>query len=241
MKVIFLIFIFITVNSACQKKNDQAAIPGLPPARSSSMDPKYTYLALGDSYTIGEGVPASENFPNQIVGLLNKSYPGFKAARIIAKTGWTTDELEAGIVAANAADPLLPSYDFVTLLIGVNNQYRGQPVDDYKPEFEELLIKAIRFAGGKAEHVIVLSIPDWGVTPYAQGRDRNQVALEIDGYNAANKSIAQQYSVHYINITPGTREAANDATLLAGDGLHPSGKEYARWADAVAQLIKSEL
>lgn len=241
MRLIFLILIFVAGNSACQKKNNEI-MPSVPETPTPPpMEKKYTYLALGDSYTIGESVPATDNFPNQTVSLLNSSQSNFQSARIIARTGWTTDELQAGIVAANAADPLLPSYDFVTLLIGVNNQYRGGSVEDYKPQFEALLQKAIQFAGGKADHVIVLSIPDWGVTPFAQGRDRQQIAREIDAYNAANKSISQQYQVHYVDITAGTREAATDTTLLAGDGLHPSGKAYAKWARAVAEIIKSEL
>ena len=210
-------------------------------APATVMDKKYTYLALGDSYTIGESVAAAENFPNQTVTMLNSSSLNFQPARIIARTGWTTDELEAGISAANANDPLLTSYDFVSLLIGVNNQYRGRSVDNYKPEFEELLKKAIQFAGGKAEHVIVLSIPDWGVTPFAAGSDRKKIAIQIDAYNEANKLIAQKYTVHYINITPGTREAANDTSLLAGDSLHPSGKAYKKWAEDVVAVIKSQL
>lgn len=241
MRFILVILIFISGSNACHEKSSETIL--LAPVTSifTPMEKKYTYLALGDSYTIGESVPAADNFPNQTISLLNKGAANFPAARIIARTGWTTDELAAGIVAANAADPLLSTYDFVTLLIGVNNQYRGQSVDDYKPQFEALLKKAIQFAGGKANHVIVLSIPDWGVTPFAQGRDRQQIAWEIDAYNAANKSIALQYQVHYVDITPGTREAATDTTLLAGDGLHPSGKEYAKWAKAVAEKIKSEL
>ena len=241
MRLIFFILIFIAGNSACQKKNHET-MPSVPETPTSPpMEKKYTYLALGDSYTIGESVPAADNFPNQTVSILNSGQANFQPARIIAKTGWTTDELEAGIITANAVDPLLLPYDFVSLLIGVNNQYRGRPVEDYKPQFEALLKKAIQFAGGKADHVIVLSIPDWGVTPFAQGRDRKQIAREIDVYNAANKSIAHQYQVYYIDITPGTREAATDTTLLAGDGLHPSGKEYAKWARAVAEKIKAEL
>ena len=199
-----------------------------------------SYLALGDSYTIGEAVPSSENFPNQAARMM-KTDSAEVITRIIAQTGWTTDELEAGITASHAANPLLSSYDFVSLLIGVNNQYRGRSVENYKPEFEALLQKAIQFAGNRPERVVVLSIPDWGVTPFAQGRNRQQIAREIDAYNAANKSIAQQYQVYYLDITPGTRDAANDTTLLAGDGLHPSGKEYAKWARAVAETIKSEL
>ncbi|MFC0775660.1 SGNH/GDSL hydrolase family protein [Terrimonas alba] len=241
MRLIFLILIFVAGNSTCQKKNNETmpSVPVIP--TSPPMEKKYSYLAFGDSYTIGESVPAADNFPNQTVSFLNRGQTNFQPARIIARTGWTTDELEAGIVSANAADPLLSSYDFVSLLIGVNNQYRGRSVEDYNPQFEALLKKAIQFAGGKAGHVIVLSIPDWGVTPFAQGRDRQQITREIDAYNAANKSIVQRYQVHYIDITAGTREAATDTTLLAGDGLHPSAKEYAKWAKAVAEIIKSEL
>lgn len=202
---------------------------------------KYYWLALGDSYTIGESVAAQENFPNQAVALLRKDELDFQPARIIAKTGWTTDELEAGIVNAALIDPLRSSYDFVSLLIGVNNQYRGRSVDNYKPEFEELLRKAIHFAGDRANHVVVLSIPDWGVTPFATGGDRVQIAREIDAYNTSNKQIVLQYNVHYIDITPWTREAATDLSLLASDGLHPSGKEYKRWAESIVAFFKSKI
>ena len=200
-----------------------------------------TYLAIGDSYTIGEQVPAKDNFPNQVYSLMKKDFSDFTEPRIIAKTGWTTDELEKGIIAADKTEPLQASYDFVSLLIGVNNQYRGRTVENYKPEFEELLKKAIRFAGNKANHVVVVSIPDWGVTPFAKGRDRNKIAKEIDAYNAAAKEICNKYNVHYIDITPWTREAATDNSLLAADGLHPSGKEYKRWAERIAEFFKSRL
>lgn len=196
-----------------------------------------TYLALGDSYTIGKSVLPTENFPNQTVQFLRLDGFDFHSPEIIAKTGWTTDELQAAINKYN----LLPSYNFVTLLIGVNDQYRGRTVEEFKPEFESLLKLAIYFAGGKNEHVIVLSIPDWGVTPFAVDRDRNQVAKEIDEYNAANKLIAGNYKVHYLDVTPGTREAAKDSSLLAADGLHPSAKEYKRWAEKVAAVIKQQL
>ncbi len=200
-----------------------------------------TYLAMGDSYTIGEQVPAKDNFPNQVYNLLKKYNPEFAEPRIIAKTGWTTDELEKGIIAADKKEPLQASYNFVSLLIGVNNQYRGRTVENYIPEFEELLIKAIRFAGNNANHVVVVSIPDWGVTPFAAGRDRNKIAREIDDYNAAAKEITEKYNVHYIDITPWTREAATDNSLVAADGLHPSGKEYKRWAEKITAFFKSSL
>ena len=197
----------------------------------------YTYLALGDSYTIGESVPANENFPNQTVQLLRKAGFDFQLTEIVAKTGWTTDELQTAITKHD----FHPPYDLVTLLIGVNNQYRGRTVEDYKSEFESLLNQALKVAENKNNHVIVLSIPDWAVTPYAEGRDRKKIAEEIDAYNAANKIISEKYKVHYIDITPGTREAANDPTLLANDGLHPSGKEYAKWAEKVSAMIQDQL
>ncbi len=192
-----------------------------------------TYLALGDSYTIGESVLLTESFPYQAVQALRKKGMGIAAPEIIAKTGWTTDELQQAINAHTFS----PSYDFVTLLIGVNNQYRGYPVERYATEFEMLLKQAIQYADGHASRVVVLSIPDWGATPFAEGRDRAQIAREIDAYNAINKRISGQYKTHYIDITPGTREAATDNSLLAGDGLHPSGKEYKRWAEKVAAII----
>ena len=197
----------------------------------------YTYLALGDSYTIGQSVLPSENFPSQTVQLLNQQNYNFKSPEILATTGWTTDELQNNI----NNHTFTPPYDFVSLLIGVNNQYRGRSVENYKPEFESLLKQAIQFAGGNANRVIVLSIPDWGVTPFANGRDRAQVAREIDDYNAANRYISEIYKVHYIDITPGSREAATDPSLVAGDGLHPSAKEYTRWAQKVFSVIKQQL
>src|SRR5215203_3578792 len=196
----------------------------------------YTYLALGDSYTIGQSVLPSENFPNQTVQLLDQQNYNFKAPEILATTGWTTDELQNNI----NNHVFTPPYDFVSLLIGVNNQYRGRPVENYKPELESLLKQAIQFAGGKADHVIVLSIPDWGVTPFANGRDRAQIAKEIDDYNAANRYISEICKVNYVDITPDSREAATDLTLTANDGLHPSAKEYARWAQKVFAAIKQQ-
>lgn len=193
----------------------------------------YSYLALGDSYTIGESLLTAENFPNQTAQLLNNRGYDFKSPEIVARTGWTTDELQNNINNRT----FTPPYDIVTLLIGVNNQYRGRSVDTYKPEFENLLKQAIQFSGGKTEQVIVLSIPDWGVTPFAAGRDRDQIAREIDEYNTVNKAISEKYNVNYIDITPWTREAANDPSLVAADGLHPSAKEYKRWSEKLADKI----
>ena len=208
-----------------------------PHTMTAQIKTTYSYLALGDSYTIGESVPATDNFPNQTVQLLKNSGYDFKPAEIIAKTGWTTDELQNNINSRS----LNTSYDIVTLLIGVNNQYRGRSIDAYKPEFENLLKQAIQFAGNKTDHVIVLSIPDWGITPFAAGRDKDQIAKEIDAYNAANKTISEQCKVHYIDITSWTREAANDPLFVAPDGLHPSAKEYKRWAEKVSAITMQQL
>ncbi|WP_207798838.1 SGNH/GDSL hydrolase family protein [Taibaiella soli] len=196
-----------------------------------------TYLALGDSYTIGELVPKEENFPHQLVQLLHKEKTEVTEPVIIAVTGWTTDELAASI----REHALHETFSFVTLLIGVNNQYRGRDLDNYKKEFTELLNQAIVFANGHTQHVFVLSIPDWGVTPFAEGRDRAQIAKEIDAYNAANKNITLAHKCHYLDITDSTRKNGTNPEFLAEDGLHPSGKEYGVWAERLAPMVAKAL
>jgi lysophospholipase L1-like esterase len=185
------------------------------------------YLALGDSYTIGESVLESERWPNQLAGLLKSSSDQDVEVTIIARTGWTTAELWQGIQAQQVSPP----YDMVSLLIGVNNQYRGYDINEYREEFRFLLAKAIEYAGGNADRVFVLSIPDWGVTPFAKGRDAEKIAQEIDAFNAVNLEESQKAGVSYVDVTPVSRKAINDITLIAGDGLHPSGGMYAAWAE----------
>ena len=182
------------------------------------------YLALGDSYTIGESVAEADRFPNQLARELDIAPP-----QIIAKTGWTTDELNAAIDAANPQGP----FDLVTLLIGVNNQYRGRDAEEYRREFAALLQRAIGFAGGDPQKVIVVSIPDWGVTPFAEGRDRAKIAREIDQYNAVNREEAMRAGAKYADITPISR--GNDPAIVADDKLHPSGKQYTEWAKLIAR------
>ncbi|MBL7718406.1 MAG: SGNH/GDSL hydrolase family protein [Flavipsychrobacter sp.] len=197
----------------------------------------HTYLALGDSYTIGELVPMQENFPHQLVELLNAD--GIKTTQpvIIAKTGWTTDELAASIREHN----LHETFTFVTLLIGVNNQYRGRSVENYREEFTQLLDQAIVFANGHTQNVFVVSIPDWGVTPFAEGKDRAKVATEIDAYNAACKHIALMHKCHFTDITDSTRKNGTAKEYLAEDGLHPSGKEYQVWAERLLPEVSRVL
>jgi len=195
----------------------------------SSSAPHTRYLALGDSYTIGESVPESERYPVQLARELKIGEP-----EIIAKTGWTTDELNAAI---DKADPHGP-YDLVTLLIGVNNQYRGRSADEYRTQFVALLQRAIGFAGGKTKNVVVVSIPDWGVTPFAKGRDRAKIAREIDQFNAINREETLRAGARYVDITAESRQAANDTALVAGDGLHPSGKMYSEWTRMIVYNLR---
>jgi lysophospholipase L1-like esterase len=192
------------------------------------------YLALGDSYTIGEGVAPEERWPAQLVGLLRGRGLEVADPEIVATTGWTTDELDAGIDAAAPRGP----YALVSLLIGVNNQYRGLSIDAYRAEFRALLRRAIGFAGGDASRVVVLSIPDWGVTPFAEGRDRAQVAREIDAFNAVNRGVARELGARWVDVAPASRRAP---AAVVADGLHPSGDQYREWAalalpDALAAL-----
>jgi lysophospholipase L1-like esterase len=197
----------------------------------------YTYLALGDSYTIGEQVHVPESFPYQAVKLLKDRKIEVTDPVIVAKTGWTTDELDEAIREHNIDE----KFSIVSLLIGVNNQYRGHTVDSYKGEFAQLLAEAIAFADGKAEHVFVLSIPDWGVTPFADGRDRQKIASEIDAYNEVNRELALSNKCKYIEITGSTRDNGTVKEYLAEDGLHPSPKEYAIWAERFATEVAKTL
>lgn len=194
----------------------------------------FAYLALGDSYTIGEGVALHLNFPYQTVALLREAGYAFHAPEIVAKTGWTTGELES----AMGRYPFLPKYDLVSLLIGVNNQYRGGDIVEYKEQFERLLKRAIGLAGGRPEHVVVISIPDYGTTPFGQKMDVHKIAREIDGYNSLNKALSIQYKVQYVDVTPVSRDTKAGASAIAADGLHPSEEQYARWAKEVFAVAK---
>jgi len=189
------------------------------------MAARLRYLALGDSYTIGEGVPEAGRWPVQLAAALRTEGIALDPPRIIARTGWTTDELSAAI---DAAEPL-GEYDFVSLLIGVNNQYRGRAVEQYAREFAALLARAVGFAGGRADRVLVLSIPDWGVTPFAAGRDRQAIAAAIDAHNGAARSLCGRRGVAFVDITWASRIHGAEPAMLVDDGLHPSAAMYALW------------
>ena len=192
-----------------------------------------SFLALGDSYTIGEGVAEADRWPIRLAAMLRARGLRVAAPRIIARTGWTTDELSTAIDAARPDSP----YDLVTLLIGVNNQYRGRSDDEYRTQFRALLKRATAFAGGRTSRVLVVSIPDWGMTPFANGRDRSAIARAVDRFNAVNRDETAAAGAHYADITPLSRRAAVDPSLVASDGLHPSATMYAAWLDVILPIV----
>jgi lysophospholipase L1-like esterase len=191
------------------------------------------YLALGDSYTIGESVTESERWPVQLAEALTKKGKPVASPKIIAVTGWRTDNLKNGINIAQ----LKNEYDLVSLLIGVNNQYQGKPVDEYAIEYEDLLKTAIQLAGGKKERVFVVSIPDYGFTPFGKPKQA-QITAALDEFNAINKRITEEYGITYFNITDISRRGLEDAELVAADGLHPSGKQYTLWVERILKDLK---
>ncbi|MEP6492635.1 MAG: SGNH/GDSL hydrolase family protein [bacterium] len=196
-------------------------------------------LALGDSYTIGEGVAESDRWPVRLAAMLRARVGSVASPVIVAKTGWTTDELSAGIDAAKPAG----TYGLVTLLIGVNNQYRGRSAHEYRTQFQALLARAIAFAESRASRVIVVSIPDWGVTPFAKksGRDPAKIQSEINAFNAINREETLRAGARYVDITPMSRRAATEGDLVAGDGLHPSASMYAEWARLALPVAEEAL
>ncbi|HEX3357301.1 MAG TPA: SGNH/GDSL hydrolase family protein [Tepidisphaeraceae bacterium] len=197
------------------------------------------YLALGDSYTCGEAVDPSERWPVQLVKMLREQKIEIADPEIIATTGWTTDELSAGIDVANPRGP----YAMVSLLIGVNNQFRGRSVEEFRSQFAGLLKRAIGFAGGESKRVFVVSIPDWGATPFGQtsGRDPGQVGREIDQFNSVCREECEKAGVAFVDITPISKQAKEDRSLVAEDGLHPSGKMYGLWCGAALPVAEKVL
>jgi lysophospholipase L1-like esterase len=204
-----------------------------PVERPASQASPIRILSLGDSYTIGESVLPSARWPVQLAVALRKRGLHVADPVIVARTGWTASELQAGIQQAD----LQAEYDLVTLLIGVNNQYRGEELAKYRIQLRSLLQKSISFTGGKPGRVVVISIPDWGVTPFAEGLDRDRIRDKIDEYNEANRQEAEAVGAAYVDITPDSRRAAQVPDLIASDGLHPSAEMYASWVDLMLPEI----
>jgi len=195
------------------------------------------YLALGDSYTIGQSVKVRERYPVQTVEQLRSEGFNIAEAEIIATSGWTTGNL----LEAVKDKTKVPVYDMVTLLIGVNNQYQRRSVDEYRAQFSLLLKKAIRFAGNRPARVVVLSIPDYSVTPFANNSNKEKISREINLFNSINRRLSAAYHVNYLNITTESRKAARDHSLIAYDDLHFSGKEYCIWTSLLAPVISEAL
>jgi lysophospholipase L1-like esterase len=194
------------------------------------------HLALGDSYTVGEGVPADASWPAQLRRRLRDDGIAVDPPRIVAVTGWATDELAAGMDAA----ALVPAWDLVTLQIGVNNQYRGRPLAEYREEFAHLLQRAIALAGARSAHVVVVSIPDWGVTPFGRRaqRDGAVIAAEVDACNAVAHAETVRCDARWVDVTTISRQRPD---AVVADGLHPSGAQYAAWVAAIAPAARAAL
>lgn len=231
MKIKFLFFFLLTAISIQCTSNDGGTVVQEPVTKGP-----FTYLALGDSYTIGHSVPENGRFPVQLSDSLTTNGYEVTETRIIAKTGWTTDELQTGIDNAMELDS---TYDFVSLLIGVNNQFRGRSVEDYKPEFKALLEQSIDFAGGNKDRVFVVSIPDYAFTPFGNGN--TSISDGIDDFNAANKEVSEELGILYFDITPISREGIDQTDLVASDGLHPSEEQYRRWVELMLEEVKGIL
>lgn len=233
--LLMLVFLF----SACSK--EQIPIDPIdPPDPVDSMPPPpptYKYLALGDSYTIGQSVPSNQRFPVQAALLLADQQVTIQQLNVVATTGWTTGNLIAALNGNNPGN----GFDFVTLLIGVNNQFQGRSKEEYKAEFSNLLNQSIAHVGNRKRRVFVLSIPDYSVTPYAVNSDTALIAQQINEFNAINRFVTDSIGITYIDITPISREGRTDPSLHAPDGLHPSGKQYGRWAALLAPLMKQSL
>ncbi len=187
------------------------------------------YLALGDSYTVGEGVAPTQRWPVKLAALLRERGIDVGDPTILAKTGWTTGELRAAMAATGEKE----RFDLVSLLVGVNDQYRGYDVARYRHDFSDILARAIELAGNRLSRVVVISVPDWSVTPFAEGRDRTRISAEIELFNSVNAEIAKAAGVRRVDITDASRDVGAAGELLVSDGLHPGPGMYDRWAELV--------
>ena len=216
---LFLSTIVLASLLGCQRASPR------PPAENA----KNGFLALGDSYTIGESVDAADRWPVQLARMVREKGADVADPQIIATTGWTTDELSAGM---DAAAPKAP-YRLVTVLIGVNNQFRGRDIVEFRTQFRAQCKRAVTLAGEKPSRVIVVSIPDYGVTPFAASSDRGKISRQIDAFNAGCHEEVTALGIAFVDITGISKKAADDRSLIADDGLHPSGKMYRQWAEKI--------
>jgi lysophospholipase L1-like esterase len=201
-----------------------------------------TYLALGDSYTIAEGLPTKDSWAVQLAGLVRERGVYLQDPLIIARTGWRTDQLMNAVRQAQNSMQITPSgYDVLTLLIGVNNQYQGGSEDLFRAQFSSLLRMSITMARGKASRVVVLSIPDYSVTPFAASLNTRSIAAAIDRFNAIKREECAKAYVVFVDITPLSREALSHRSLFGSDSLHPSREQYASWANLALPIVLEAL
>jgi len=236
MKRLQIVLIALIALTGCAKKDGFQLNTTTAPNKTPVAD-TLSYLALGDSYTTGAYVTTPESYPYQLISSLNAQSFQLANPVVIAKPGWTTDDLITAISVNGIGDT---KFRFVTLLIGVNDEAQGLSQSNYKIKFRQLLNTAINFANGDAKHVFVLSIPDWGVTPFANGHD-NTIGPQINSFNDINKTAAQQAGANYLDITNVSKTMGTDTTLVANDGLHPSGKMYKKWVDLLEPLVGGQL
>lgn len=229
-----LIFLLYFCFNACH--SDENVAMQNPPTPSLPTVKTISYLALGDSYTIGQNVNEADRFPVQLVTKLSNEIDTLKFddAQIIATTGWRTDQLQNAINGANLQD----TFDLVSLLIGVNNEFQNRPIEVYKTEFTELLNQSIELAGGNKDHVFVVSIPDYAFTPYGQNANPDAISAGVDAFNAVNREITEIMEVRYFDITPISRNGVDEPALVASDGLHPSAEQYRRWVELFFEEVK---
>lgn len=231
VRILLAFLVWVSVLGCGSQKNDPVPAPLVTPPGAPVQ--AVSFLALGDSYSIGQSVPAEDRWGVQLAGLAQAE--GIQSPDIIARTGWTTSELQQGIAAANNSK----TYELVSLMIGVNNQFRGLPLDTYRVEFRQLLQTAIRFAGGRPRRVFVLSIPDWGQTPAGRGYPQARISQEIDQFNAVAREECATVTVEFINITDLTRATNYDAAQFAPDGLHYSGLHMRQWASRALPVVRA--
>ena len=236
MTVLYSAIFIVLTAVQCRKKDTPVTTTGnvFPVNQGNSVQ---TYLALGDSYTIGQSVATAERFPAQTTAILRNNGINIADPKYVATTGWTTDNLNQALDDQH----ITGRYDVVTLLIGVNDQFQRHDTTGYRERFRNLLVRSISFAGNDRNKVFVLSIPDYGVTPFATYYDTAFIRKQINEFNDINRQETLLAYCHYLDITNSTREAATDPTLVANDGLHPSGKEYAKWAAWLAPMMKQVL